>query len=89
MHGEQKVKFKKKSIWTSYTVSINNKNTRKSLRVCSMQFLKRSKEQEIRLLKLNINTGHTQSNGAVYMVYSIDTAPFFCVCPVQSGAHVT
>jgi hypothetical protein len=29
-----------------------------------------------------IHTGHTQTNGAVYMVYSIDTAPFFCVCPV-------
>jgi hypothetical protein len=27
-------------------------------------------------------TGHTQKNGAVYMVYSIDTVPFVCVCPV-------
>jgi hypothetical protein len=31
-----------------------------------------------------INTGHTQKNSAAYMVYSIDTAPFFCVCPVRN-----
>jgi hypothetical protein len=27
-------------------------------------------------------TGHTQKNGAVSKVNSIETAPFFCVCPV-------
>jgi hypothetical protein len=29
-----------------------------------------------------LNTGHTQENGAVLMVNTIKTAPFFCVCPV-------
>jgi hypothetical protein len=28
------------------------------------------------------STGHTQKNGAVLIVNSIKTAPFFCVCPV-------
>jgi hypothetical protein len=28
-------------------------------------------------------TGHTQKNGAVSTVKGIDTAPFFCVCPVH------
>jgi hypothetical protein len=28
------------------------------------------------------NTGHTQKNGAVSKEFTIDTAPFFCVCPV-------
>jgi hypothetical protein len=28
------------------------------------------------------NTGHTQKNGAVLIVFTITTAPFFCVCPV-------
>jgi hypothetical protein len=27
-------------------------------------------------------TGHTQKNGAVLIVFTITTAPFFCVCPV-------
>jgi hypothetical protein len=29
-----------------------------------------------------ISTGHTQKNVAVYYVFSMETAPFFCVCPV-------
>jgi hypothetical protein len=29
------------------------------------------------------NTGHTQNNGAVLIVNTIKTAPFFCVCPVH------
>jgi hypothetical protein len=29
-----------------------------------------------------IYTGHTQNNGAVSKEFTIDTAPFFCVCPV-------
>jgi hypothetical protein len=32
------------------------------------------------------NTGHTQKNGAVLIVNTIKTAPFFCVCPVY--AHI-
>jgi hypothetical protein len=28
-------------------------------------------------------TGHTQNNGAVLIVNTIKTAPFFCVCPVH------
>ena len=28
------------------------------------------------------STGHTQKNGAVLIVNTITTAPFFCVCPV-------
>ena len=28
-------------------------------------------------------TGHTQKNGAVSIVNSFETAPFFCVCPVM------
>jgi hypothetical protein len=31
-----------------------------------------------------INTGYTQQNGAVLIVFTIKTAPFFCVCPVLS-----
>ena len=31
------------------------------------------------------NTGHTQQNGAVSIVNTIETAPFFCVCPVYLG----
>jgi hypothetical protein len=27
-------------------------------------------------------TGHTQKNGAFLIVFTIKTAPFFCVCPV-------
>ena len=30
-------------------------------------------------------TGHTQKNGAVSIVFTIETAPFFCVCPVFPG----
>jgi hypothetical protein len=29
-----------------------------------------------------IYTGHTQKNGTVLIVFTIKTAPFFCVCPV-------
>jgi hypothetical protein len=29
-------------------------------------------------------TGHTQKNGAVLIVNTTKTAPFFCVCPVHS-----
>jgi hypothetical protein len=29
-------------------------------------------------------TGHTQKNGAVSKEFTIDTAPFFCVCPVYA-----
>jgi hypothetical protein len=29
------------------------------------------------------NTGHTQKNGAVSIGITIESAPFFCVCPVQ------
>jgi hypothetical protein len=32
--------------------------------------------------KTRPNTGHTQKNGAVSIVNTIETAPFFCVCPV-------
>jgi hypothetical protein len=28
------------------------------------------------------STGHTQKNGAVLIVFTIKTAPLFCVCPV-------
>jgi hypothetical protein len=28
-------------------------------------------------------TGYTQKNGAVLIVFTIKTAPFFCVCPVD------
>jgi hypothetical protein len=28
------------------------------------------------------NTGHTQKNGAVYYVFSMEAEPFFYVCPV-------
>jgi hypothetical protein len=28
------------------------------------------------------NTGHTQKKGAVLIVFTIKTAPFFCVCTV-------
>jgi hypothetical protein len=35
-----------------------------------------------RRYKLQPNTGHTQKNGAVLIVNTIKTAPFFCVCPV-------
>jgi hypothetical protein len=31
-----------------------------------------------------ISTGHTQTNGAVLIVFTIKTAPFFCVCTVQA-----
>jgi hypothetical protein len=30
------------------------------------------------------STGHTQTNGAVSIGITIETAPFFCVRPVQS-----
>jgi hypothetical protein len=32
-------------------------------------------------------TGHTQKNGEVLIVFTIKTAPFFCVCPVFSEAN--
>jgi hypothetical protein len=31
---------------------------------------------------LNSYTGHTQKNVAFLIVFTIKTAPFFCVCPV-------
>ena len=34
------------------------------------------------MLFIDIYTGHTQKNGAVLIVFTIKTAPFFCVCPV-------
>jgi hypothetical protein len=30
------------------------------------------------------NTGYTQKNGAVLIVFTIKTAPFFCVFPVYN-----
>jgi hypothetical protein len=33
---------------------------------------------------LEAYTGHTQKNGAVLIVNTIKTVPFFCVCPVLS-----
>jgi hypothetical protein len=30
-----------------------------------------------------LNTGHTQKNSAVLIVFTIKIAPFFCVCPVR------
>jgi hypothetical protein len=30
-------------------------------------------------------TGHAQKNGTVLIVFTIKTAPFFCVCPVFNG----
>jgi hypothetical protein len=32
------------------------------------------------------NTGHTQNNGAVFL-FTFDTAPFFCVCPVYLRSY--
>jgi hypothetical protein len=37
-------------------------------------------EYEVKTLA---NTGHTQNNGAVSSILTIQTAPFFCVCPVH------
>ena len=34
-------------------------------------------------------TGHTQNNGAVLIVLTITTAPFFCVCPVYFNEYRT
>jgi hypothetical protein len=47
----------------------------------------------ISILNLDIiYIGHTQKNGAVVIVFTIKTAPFFCVCPVylflQKGASL-
>jgi hypothetical protein len=42
------------------------------------------REQECLTLTKQWNTGHTQKNGAVLIVNTIKTAPFFCVCPVYS-----
>jgi hypothetical protein len=33
-------------------------------------------------LYIYIYTWHTQKNGAVLIVFTIKSAPFFCVCPV-------
>jgi hypothetical protein len=33
-------------------------------------------------LNVIIHTEYTQNNGAVLIVNTIKTAPFFCVCPV-------
>jgi hypothetical protein len=32
-------------------------------------------------------TGHTEKNGAVLIVFTINTVPFFCVCPVCDTKH--
>jgi hypothetical protein len=34
------------------------------------------------LIRISPYTGHTQKNGAVLIVFTIKTAPSFCVCPV-------
>jgi hypothetical protein len=34
------------------------------------------------------HTGHTQKNGAVSKESTIDTAPFFCVCPVYAALFI-
>jgi hypothetical protein len=34
-----------------------------------------------------INTGHTQMNGAVLLVFTIKTAPLFCVCPLHQQVY--
>jgi hypothetical protein len=34
-----------------------------------------------------VNIGHTQNNGAVLIVFTIKTAPLFCVCPVQVNSY--
>jgi hypothetical protein len=36
---------------------------------------------------LKLYTGYTQTNGAVSILNTIETAPFFCVCPVYSYNH--
>jgi hypothetical protein len=33
-------------------------------------------------LNRELYTEYTQNNGAVLIVFTIKTAPFFCVCPV-------
>jgi hypothetical protein len=33
-------------------------------------------------------TGHTQKNDAVLIVIPIETAPFFCVCPVFTNVFI-
>jgi hypothetical protein len=38
---------------------------------------------------LFLYTGHTHKNGAVVIVFTIKTAPFFCVCPVFVSSSVT
>jgi hypothetical protein len=38
----------------------------------------------IKIKQIHIYTGNTQTNGAVLIVFTINTAPFFCVCPVFS-----
>jgi hypothetical protein len=35
-----------------------------------------------------ITTGHTQNNGAVSIPFTVETAPFFCVCPVLLSTRV-
>jgi hypothetical protein len=39
--------------------------------------------------RLKHNTGYTQKNGAVSIVFTFETAPFFCVCPVLFALHWT
>jgi hypothetical protein len=36
----------------------------------------------VKKFKITTYTGHTQKNGAVLILFTIKTAPFFCVCPV-------
>ena len=35
--------------------------------------------------RAHIYTGHTQKNGADSIGITIETAPFFCVCPVYAA----
>jgi hypothetical protein len=39
------------------------------------------------MLLYRLNTGYTQKNGAVSIIIHIETAPFFCVCPVLYIFH--
>jgi hypothetical protein len=50
--------------------------------VCSLKM-----HGELRLKFVVLYTGHTQKNGAVSIVFTIETVPFFCVCPVFSSLY--
>jgi hypothetical protein len=52
--------------------------------------MKLPEEHTARVFRIEVTyistyTGHTQKNGAVLIVNTIKTAPFFCVCPVYVG----